>query len=76
MKTLKSDLLIHANSVPMISINFFLLQKCFYSYEYMDYLEKLNERSLPEKEDFSVIWKMLRMQTARTEKEFQHGNEF
>ena len=44
------------------------MQKGVYPYEYMDDWKKLNEASLPEKEDFSVtsIWKILLIQITHT----------
>ena len=35
-----------------------LFWKLVYSYEYMDYSEKLNETSLPQKEDFYLYLNM------------------
>ena len=49
-----------------------LLQKGVYPHEYMDELEKFNETSLPEKEDFYIHLnrEILLIQITRTQKEF------
>ena len=51
MKYQKDNFLIHRNFLTMITRSL-LLQKVVYLYEDMNDWEKLNETSLPEKEDF------------------------